>query len=309
MAKPAKAPSPWAGASQDAQDVRIRELRAIALFALVIDRADFPAWRYYAELKHLSSPTLKAEWLEARIATCVAGEIRPAYVVRAIKQLRALRQSTGAPEAFDAFECHLKQGLGERRLTNHGFGGAIFSDIDHSPVWDRVGTHIDVLKRRGYTVFLNSGTLLGVVRDQRLIDHDDDIDLAIILNAKTAEEASTEWKVLLGLLRDDGVLQEEDIENPAIAKLTRAGEVKIDLFPAWFEGDQFFLYPHTWGTLGRSDVLPLQACKVSGYPIPAEPEKMLAINYGDGWREPDPYFKFPWSKTRSRFRTFLQAFE
>jgi hypothetical protein len=41
--------------------------------------------------------------------------------------------------------------------------------------------------------------------------------------------------------------------------------------------------------------------------MPAEPEKMLAVNYGPEWRQPDPYFKFPWSRAKVRFHNFLEA--
>ena len=39
------------------------------------------------------------------------------------------------------------------------------------------------LKDAGLKAFLNSGTLLGLVPDGKLIDHDNDIDLGIIKNA------------------------------------------------------------------------------------------------------------------------------
>jgi len=45
---------------------------------------------------------------------------------------------------------------------------------------------------------------------------------------------------------------------------------------------------------------------VTQLPIPAKPEKMLAVNYGSGWREPNPYFVFPWSEAKQRFSPFLK---
>lgn len=39
------------------------------------------------------------------------------------------------------------------------------------------------LKDAGHKAFLNSGTLLGLVPDGKLIDHDNDIDLGIIKDA------------------------------------------------------------------------------------------------------------------------------
>lgn len=283
---------------------RIFEIRAIALSALLVGPDHFQAWRYFGELKGMPKSARRAAWLEGMIATCVAGRIRPAFVVRMLKNLRLLREGEDASDKFAAFEALLQQGLGEKRLTNHGYRQQSFGDMEHGAIWDRTGRHIGFLKDQGYEVFLNSGTLLGVVRDGRLIDHDDDIDLAIVLKAGSHEEAAREWAGLREALQDSGHLDEEQ-PVPGLFKLTAAGDVQIDLFPAWFQGDRFFVYPHSHGELSRADVFPLRACPVTGHPIPANPEKMLANNYGPGWQSPDPYFKFPWASARSKFQSFL----
>ena len=286
---------------------RIRELRAIAFCALSIDATNLPMWNYFAELKHLSAPGMQGDVLEARIALCLAAQIRPALTVRMINNLRKLRKKEGRLQAFDAFEAFFKEALGEKRLTNHGYQSANFSDMDHALLWERVAAHISVLKERGYEVFLNSGTLLGVVRDQKLIDHDDDIDLAVILTADGPEAAAQEWRALTEEIRGLGLLDEAAFENPAIIKLMRIDDVQVDLFPTWISEDQVFLYPHTAGELTRADLLPLATCSVSGNPIPAAAEKMLALNYGAGWQTPDPYFKFPWVRANRRFAAFREA--
>lgn len=292
---------------EKARALRLRELRAIAFFALSNEKTGLPLWQYFAELKQLRMRPLLAEWYEARIALNLAGEFRPSGTLRAINELRALRKRRGQEEKFREFEAFFQGALGSRRFTNHRFGGDLLSDVDQTAVWDRVSRHISVLGDRGYDVFLNSGTLLGVVRDKKLIDHDDDIDLAVILQAGSAEDAAAEWKGLTEDIRKLGILDEENFEMATIIKLLPVENVQIDLFPAWFEDDRFFVFPHTFGELNRADVLPLKPCPVTRNPIPAEPEKMLAINYGDGWREPDPYFKFPWVQARRKFRAFQEA--
>ena len=287
------------------QERRICEIRAIALYALLFEEKGSDAFRYFAELKQLTSARMRGEWLEARIATCVAGRIRPAIVVRTMKLLRSYRESSNALHLFNAFEGLLKTALKDDRLSNHGYNQKNFGEMDHNPIWNRVSEHIGFLTRQGYQVFLNSGTLLGVVRDGRLIDHDDDIDLAIILRAESAEAAVQEWTELRAFLKEEGHLDEEQMDSNAILKLTGADGVAFDLFPAWFEGDAFFVYPHSYGDLTRQDVLPLSPCAHSGHMIPADPARMLANNYGSGWQSPDPYFKFPWNAARRKFKVFL----
>ena len=303
---------PEQGAAPSAQllpaDQRLLELRAIALSAMTFGDEGVNLWRCYAEAKRMKVPRhLRAEALETLIGLAVAARIRPSGTTRAIKTLRALRQSQGQEKKFTSFEALFKRSLGNVRLTNHGYRAESFQDMDHATVWAKVGQHIDTLDERGYPVFLNSGTLLGVVRDGKLIDHDDDVDLAVILHAETPEDAAAEWKALTADIHAKGLLDVASFGDPAIIKLLPIGDVQVDLFPGWLQGEDVFIYPHTSGQLTKDDILPVQTCAVSGNPIPRESEKVLAVNYGDAWRDPDPYFKFPWSHAQRMFSVFLEA--
>lgn len=295
------------GYSAQERVARVHEIRLIAMAALNGHAEAFEAWKYYAELKHLKPKKPGIPFLEARIATCVVGRIRPATTMRTLQKLRNLRAKAGQEDDFETFEALIKDHIGDGGVTNHGFGKANFAERDHDALWGRIGSHIETLSKAGYQVFLNSGTLLGVVRDGRLIDHDDDIDLAMVLKSGSAIEAAGEWRALRSDLQAMGIFDDETATNPAIYKLKPEDGCEIDLFPAWIEQGGVFVYPHTFGELAEDEVLPLASCGVSGRPIPAAPEKMLALNYGDGWRQPDPYFKFPWKASDRRFKAFLEA--
>lgn len=287
------------------QVVRLREIRAIGIAALYDGPGGMDLWAYVGELKGLRMRGHRVAMWEAKIALLVAMRERPSQVVGSLKKLRSVCKRKGLDERFVAFEALVMLSLGDVRLTNHSYRAENFGEMSHDPIWSQIRGHLSALNDAGYEAFLNSGTLLGVIRDERLIDHDDDIDLAIILKATTCAGAITEWMELRDKLRADGVLDELATTNPSIFKLLPIGAIQVDLFPAWFEGDQMYIYPHTFGELSRSDVLPLQACRVTQNPIPADPEKMLALNYGEGWRAPDPYFKFPWARAKNRFDEFL----
>ncbi|KEJ87806.1 LicD family protein [Sulfitobacter donghicola] len=286
---------------------RLLEIRAIGIAALHEGAQGLDCWEYLTELKGLRVRGHKLEWREAKVAHLVALRQRATQVVGSMRTLRELCDEKGLEDRFVAFEALVKSSLGSIRLTNHAFREDNFAEMAHEPIWDRVGDHLKSLKENGYEAFLNSGTLLGVVRDERLIDHDDDIDIAVILKANNRQAAAGEWLELRQRLSDEGVLDEDAINDPSILKLTPVNGVQIDLFPAWFEADKFYVYPHTLGELSKTDVLPLKACSITAYPIPANPEKMLALNYGDGWKTPDPYFKFPWHIATERFSSFLEG--
>ncbi|MCG7494696.1 hypothetical protein [Thalassobius sp. Cn5-15] len=99
-----------------------------------------------------------------------------------------------------------------------------------------------------------------------------------------------------GLKKWDRVARIEEIRLMAMAALHGVNGV-IRQFDVW----------HNCADLTAADVLPLHTCDISGRPAPAEPEKMLAVNYDASWRESDPYLKFPWAGAARRFKTFLGA--
>lgn len=280
---------------------RVSELHSIALAEIVTKSGSFDLWGYFDELNKIKRRPLTATWLEAYIMICCIGRIRPAKVVG---NLNRLREKLSAGD-FEAFETRVRAYLFPMVLTNHGFREGSFEHVDQSEIWTHVEGLMQRLEAEGFEVFLNSGTLLGVTRDKALIAHDDDVDLGIMLKADNQTDAAAEWKQLSRYLTENG-LCDADVQKAAeIHKLTSVGPFQVDLFPAWVQEGKIYVYPHTFGELDKADVLPLKRCKVTGLKIPKQPESMLALNYGEGWRHPDPLFKFPWAEANEKFSTFL----
>lgn len=293
--------------SGPANDVRLQEIHSIALAEILTKSGRFDHWKYYDELNALKRRPLPAAWLEAYVMVCAIGRIRPAKVTGFCKKLREKRDKTGDRAGFDDFMKRLQTYLHPLVLTNHGFREANFEGMDHGQVWTHVGDLMEQLESAGFEVFLNSGTLLGVTREKALIGHDDDVDLAVVLDASTEEEAAEEWLKLRDWLDAQGLCDKDAQNTPEIHKLTSVGDVQVDLFPAWVQGGQMYVYPHTYGDLPAKEVLPLRPCEVTGRKVPHAPEKMLELNYGAKWQEPDPLFKFPWTLANEKFETFLKA--
>ena len=288
------------------QASRLRELRAIAMAELVLKDGGFDVWGYLDQVKEVKVRPLTADWLEAYVAICVIGRVRPARATGFLRQLRDVRMAENRLDLFDAYRARISDHLYPDVMTNHGFKAANFEGIDHAEVWDHVGTLMSRLEAEGFQVFLNSGTLLGVTRDRALIGHDDDVDLAVVLDAADADEAARKWKAVTAWVKKNDLWDKNAQRNPEILKLKRVGDVQIDLFPAWVQDGRAFVYPHTHGDLDADDVLPLRRCEVTGYKVPRHPEKMLALNYGAGWQVPDPLFKFPWAPANEKFAGFLE---
>lgn len=84
--------------------------------------------------------------------------------------------------------------------------------------------------------------------------------------------------------------------------VTPAG-LNVDIFTGFIEGEAACMNPISRGDVKVSDVLPLQKKKVGTNTlyIPSNPERVLACNYGEGWRTPDPLWTFDWARARQQF--------
>ena len=102
-----------------------------------------------------------------------------------------------------------------------------------------------------------------------------------------------------------GLVDHQQFVGHHIIKLKIEGDFEMDLFPAWVEADRVYIFPHTFGELSETDVFPTKTCTTTGLPIPKSSEKVLAINYGEKWSTPDPYFKFDWRMANKKFSSFL----
>ena len=249
--------------------------------------------------------------LEAKAMLMLQRRKRPFEVRKCMAKLFELRSQRGELEAFREFETfmksHVPEAVTDAVLASHG--NQLFSDRAHVGVWVHVSRLIPQLEALGGKVFLNSGALLGVVREGKLLDHDDDIDLGFLLQANSLDEAVSSWRDLrLELFQLGLALVEDQPSGYAGAIILKSPKgFTVDLFPSWIVDGKVYVYPHTFGELDVADVLPLKTCNVTSLPVPARPEKMLALNYGASWREPNPYFVFPWRRARRRFAQFLKG--
>jgi hypothetical protein len=142
------------------------------------------------------------------------------------------------------------------------------------------------LQDRGTEPFLIFGTLLGFVRDGRVIPWDKDVDLGIV-----AEDAS---RVRADDLPDGWRLRIESEVYPWMRRygVTRGNititngstKVGIHLLQRGPDGRRYFTYHRRLDVV--PEVLPLEYH--DGYAVPADPTLMLEWLYGGTWRTPDP---------------------
>ncbi|UYM06606.1 hypothetical protein [Solicola gregarius] len=267
--------------------------------------AEYAALR--AELDAVAAAERNLPWRQADILLDVHFRLNSRRVIRRLARVRRTCDNRGEPDRYERLWAKVQQLLGELTLSTHGYSPrlALRSPGD---LWPQVGTVLDRLGAAGYPAFVNSGTLLGLVRGDGVIAHDDDVDLAVVLHADDADAAAYEWLELRRRLREDGLLDIEFDERALVhTKAASPDGLLIDLFPGWIGDGRLYLWPYSFGDVAVEDVLPLTAVAVdenSDLPGPARPEALLSANYGDDWRTPDPLFAFDWASAKERFSHF-----
>ena len=171
---------------------------------------------------------------------------------------------------------------------------------------DQASLVLDALRDDcGVPAFVSYGTLLGAVRDGRLISHDLDIDLGYLSQASTPVDVMRESYSMQRTLvekhgwsikrKNGGLLQvffpQED-----------GSRRNIDIFTAFISDGHVLAVHDTDFTGDTDDVLPLREVTLNGRPVPAprNAEAFLAAAYGPSWRVPDPTFSYDEAGTRAR---------
>jgi len=159
--------------------------------------------------------------------------------------------------------------------------------------------------------FISFGTLLGAVRNGRLIGHDVDVDLGYLSRHETPVDAIRESFTI-----------ERALRTRTGWRITRANGGFLQLFPQQVDGsirniDVFTCFGtaagrlyqvNDIGTVGdRSAIEPLRQIELEGrmMPAPARPEVLLEAAYGPTWRVPDPTFTYQANPTRQRIRMWV----
>ena len=160
----------------------------------------------------------------------------------------------------------------------------------------------------GMPFFLYAGALLGHVRSGKLIAHDDDIDVAVMLGECAPDEVGPMWReVKLELDKRNLLTEESRVTDRPVYKFKSDLGLDIDLFPAWtFEG-KFSVYPYAAQDMEADDILPLTSFGQDPLMLPANSETFLAHCYGPNWRTPDPLFHLNWKKRKKLFRALMNT--
>lgn len=185
-------------------------------------------------------------------------------------------------------------------VTKWGFLAPAFAEIntdDRQALVNTVARLLDTLNAgTPLPAFAAYGTLLGAVRSGTLLGHDHDADIAYLSDADNPADLVRHSFAVQRFLRRQGwtVTRSPNGFLAAQVDLPSGRHAHVDIFSAHFAHDRFYLERWVGGALKRHHLLPLGHVLLEGTTLaaPSQPEALLACTYGDGWRIPDPSFKY-----------------
>lgn len=235
---------------------------------------------------------------QARIALYAAYLVNHRRAHALLRRWSAAEKAAGRADAARAFVAQLGQITQPLALAHHGYNPS-FQHMDLAQVERDLTNFLSFLKQQGAQPFINSGTLLGYWRDGRPIVHDDDFDIAVIMTGDSLSDIFAAWRKIIAAI----TLKYDAIDKGNFLSVRIQGGVQVDIFPAWIDNNRLHVYPYCWADVGADAILPLADFPVRDVvlPVPADPDALLAVNYGPNWRVPDPFWTFDYRRARARF--------
>jgi SAM-dependent methyltransferase len=174
-----------------------------------------------------------------------------------------------------------------------------FGDSDPEqlrPLVDAVELVLAKLTGFGLDAFPAYGTLLGAVRDGKLIGHDNDADVAYVSRHTHPVDVIRESFRIQRELHRDG-LEISRYSGGAFKVTVRDPDGTprgLDVFAGFLYDGHLVLMGEIFTPFEESWLRPLGTVELEGrqLPAPADPDRLLTAKYGPSWRVPDPTFKF-----------------
>lgn len=181
-----------------------------------------------------------------------------------------------------------------------------------APLMNAIGQVLDALEAAGTPSFLAYGTLLGAVREGRLLGHDSDADLGYVSRYDHPVDVMRESFRLQAALvaqgyrvsRYSGAAFKVDVEETD-------GSIRgLDVFGGFLRDGHLHLMGEIRTPFRPEWVWPLGTTTLEGreFAAPADTDRFLTATYGPSWRVPDPAFHFPTPEsTHRRFNGWFRG--
>lgn len=170
------------------------------------------------------------------------------------------------------------------------------SEENVRPLLDAIDEVLAGLKAAGIDAFLAYGTLLGAIRNGRLIGHDSDADLGYVSAYEHPVDVIAEsFRVQRALVAAGYRITRYSAAAFKVDVVESDGHVRgLDVFGGFMSDGRLHLMGEIRTPFRREWVTPLGRATLEGreFPVPADTDRFLAATYGKSWRVPDPAFHF-----------------
>ena len=142
----------------------------------------------------------------------------------------------------------------------------------------------------GRKLFVSYGTLLGCLRDHRLIPGDDDFDVSYVSEATEPDQLKDDGRQVMQALLKAGFDCRVAMDGRMFH--LRIGPVVLDVNPFWFHAGRAWSFDGH--DLDPTVFEPVRTLDVGGEEVyvPHQAEAFLAENYGSDWRVPKSDFQY-----------------
>jgi SAM-dependent methyltransferase len=172
------------------------------------------------------------------------------------------------------------------------------------PLLDACEEVLAALHDAGVEAFPAYGTLLGAIREQDFIGHDNDVDIGYVSRHSHPLDVIRESFRIQRTLREQGYsVDRYSAVGFKVDVVEADGGVRgLDVFGGYFLDGSLYLMGEIGVPFQDDWIFPLGTCTLAGrtLPAPARPEKLLEATYGPGWKVPDPAFHFSTPRTTYR---------
>jgi hypothetical protein len=148
----------------------------------------------------------------------------------------------------------------------------------------------------GLDAYVTYGSLLGAVRAGHMIGHDSDVDVGYLSRYTHPFDVIRENRRAAAAMTARGwrVVKMSSANFKVWIPVEGGRRIGIDVFASFHIGDHFHVMASKRGKLDLDAIVPLSSVALEGVemPAPADPARFLEYLYGQGWRTPDPAFKF-----------------
>lgn len=140
-----------------------------------------------------------------------------------------------------------------------------------------------ILDAHKINFFIISGTLLGCIREKKILSHDKDIDIGVF-------ESNLDVAKLISIIKKSGFFELMPIRNDKYIKIKHLNGVFIDIF-IHYEDSQYY-YHRTAKIEWKNQKFSLKKIRFLDHDfwIPEDYKLYLSENYGDDWMIPKVNF-------------------